>query len=133
MKFPICYKDENNAGLFSSENNTVVATEAPKMSATCDVVPVVISGPPVEVGVTMYVLSISSLSEVKMVLVLSLCLLTLSSNIYKDPIIASQSLSISARPLPDSRVWRPGEAGWCYVIVVRLQARPWRWESLCTC
>lgn len=28
----------------------------------------VISGPPVDVGVTMYVLSISSLSEVKMVL-----------------------------------------------------------------
>lgn len=39
----------------------------------------------------------------------------------------------SARPFPDSRAWRPGEAGWCYVMVVRLQARPWRWESLCTC
>lgn len=31
---------------------------------------VVVSGPPVEVGVTMYVLSISSLSEVKMVQIL---------------------------------------------------------------
>ena len=39
-----------------------------ELNATCDVVLVVVSGPPVEVGVTMYVLSISSLSEVKMVL-----------------------------------------------------------------
>lgn len=86
--------------------------------ATYDVVLMVVSGPPVEVGVTMYVLSISSLSEVKMVLS------------YFIPVLPQ---SLSARPLPDSRAWRPGEAGWCYVMVIGLQALPWRWESQCTC
>lgn len=48
-------------------------------------------------------------------------------------IISPSRQSLSARPLPDSRAWRPGEAGWCYVMVVGLQALPWRWESQCTC
>lgn len=44
--------------------------------------PIRISGPPVEVGVTMYVLSISSLSEVKMVLTMTSYLIKFLFNLY---------------------------------------------------
>lgn len=77
----------------------------------CDAVLVVISGPPVEVGVTMYVLSISSLSEVKMVLSHSISFyLRTKYFIYKTNKQKNQShhsitepfhTSLSARPLPD--------------------------------
>lgn len=53
--------------------------------------------------------------------------------IYKKKSRADRAFR--TRPLPDSRAWRPGEAGGrlCDVLVVGLQAPPWMWESQCTC
>lgn len=65
---PISSIEKQHKSIHRYRKASLLQRHSDDNAATCDAVLVVVSGPPVEVGVTMYVLSISSLSEVKMVL-----------------------------------------------------------------